>query len=119
ILNEAGVPVGVVCPGGMFGGTSVGLGGILGQDLNTPHVDAAYAVRGGLPNRQGLRLLTLDAARIMNVESRVGSIEPGKDADILILDGDPLHYRTFVQTAYVNGRVVYEKDAESFFRHLD
>lgn len=119
ILNEAGIPVGVVCPGGRFGGANIGLGGILGQDLNTPHVDAAYAVRGGLPNRQGLRLLTLDAAKIMNVADRVGSIEPGKDADILILDGDPLHYRTFVQTALVNGKVVYEKDKESFYRDLD
>lgn len=118
ILARAGVPVAVTCPGGMFGGTGVGTGGILGQDLNTPHVDAAYAVRGGLDNRKALRTLTLDAARMLGVEARLGSLEPGKDADVLILDGDPLHYATFVTTAVVNGKVVYEKAKEPLYRHL-
>ncbi len=118
LLAAAGVPVAVTCPGGMFGGTGVGTGGILGQDLNTPHVDAAFAVRGGLDNRKALRTLTLDAANIIGVGSRIGSIEAGKDADILILDGDPLHYATFVETAIVNGKVVYEKAKEPLFRHI-
>jgi len=118
LLAAAGVPVAVTCPGGMFGGTGVGTGGILGQDLNTPHVDAAFAVRGGLDNRKALRTLTLDAARILGVDRRIGSIEAGKDADILILDGDPLHYATFVETAIVNGKVVYEKAEEPLFRHI-
>ena len=60
----------------------------------------------------------MDAAKIIGADARIGSIEPGKDADILILDGDPLHYRTFVQTAIVNGKVVYEKDKEPFYRHI-
>ena len=102
----------------MFGGGGVGTGGILGQDLNTPHVDAAYAVRGGLDNRKGLRTITLDAAEMLGVDDRVGSLEAGKDADILILDGDPLHYSTFVITALVNGEVVYEKGEEALYRHI-
>ncbi len=118
ILNEAGVPVAVTPPAGRFGGPSPGTGGIMGQDLNTPHIDAAYAVRGGLDNRKALRTITLDAARIMGVEDRVGSIEVGKDADLLILDGDPLHYKTFVQVAIVNGKIVYEKDKEPFYSHI-
>lgn len=118
ILAKAGVAVAVTCPVGMFGGAGVGTGGILGQDLNTPHIDAAYAVRGGLDNRKALRTLTLDAARILGVETRIGSLEPGKDADVLILDGDPLHYATFVTTALVNGKVVYEKAKEPLYRHL-
>src|SRR5262249_40873923 len=119
ILAEAGVPVAVTCPqGGYGGGAGVTTGGIMGQDLNTPHIDAAFAVRGGMDNRKALRTLTLDAARILGVERRIGSLEPGKDADILILDGDPLHYRTFVQTAIVNGKVVYEKDKEPFYSHI-
>ena len=49
ILNEAGVAVAVTPPSGGYGGGPVlGTGGLLGQDLNTPHIDAAYAVRGGL-----------------------------------------------------------------------
>src|SRR5204863_6804282 len=113
ILSQAGVPVGITCPAGGFGGgAGVGTGGILGQDLNTPQIDAAFAVRGGLENRKALRTITLDAARCIGADARIGSIEKGKDADVLILDGDPLHYRTFVETALVNGKVVYEKDKE-------
>jgi imidazolonepropionase-like amidohydrolase len=63
-----------------------------------------------------LRTLTLDAARIAGVEDRIGSLEAGKDADLLILDGDPLSYKTFVDVAIVNGKVVYEKDKEPFYR---
>ncbi|MDA1221933.1 MAG: amidohydrolase family protein [Planctomycetota bacterium] len=119
ILHAAGVPVAVTTPSGRFGGSpSIGTGGIMGQDLNTPHVDAAFAVRGGMPNRAALRTLTLDSAKIANADRRVGSIEAGKDADILILDGDPLHYKTFVETALVNGKVVYRKDDEPFYRHI-
>jgi imidazolonepropionase-like amidohydrolase len=118
LMAKAGVPVAVTCPSGMFGGTGVGTGGILGQDLNTPHLDAAFAVRGGMDNRKALRTLTLDAARMLGVGSRIGSLEPGKDADVLILDGDPLHYATFVTTALVNGKVVYEKAKEPLFRDI-
>ncbi|MCB9876711.1 MAG: amidohydrolase family protein [Planctomycetes bacterium] len=119
ILARSGVPVAVTCPVGMFGGAGVGTNGILGQDLNTPNVDVAYAVRGGLDNRKALRTITLDAAEMLGVADRVGSIEPGKDADILILDGDPLHYATFVTTAIVNGKVVYEKGDDALYRHID
>lgn len=118
ILAAVGVPVAVTPPGGMFGGAGVGTGGILGQDLNTPHVDAAFAVRGGLDNRKALRTITLDAAKLLGVDHRIGSLEAGKDADILILEGDPLHYSTFVTTAVVNGKVVYEKDKEPLFSHI-
>lgn len=119
ILADAGVPVAVTCPSGGFGGgPSIGTGGIMGQDLNTPHIDAAFAVRGGLDTLAALRTLCADAAKAVGAEDRVGAIEPGKDADLLILDGDPLHYRTFVQIAIVNGKVVYEKDREPFYNHI-
>lgn len=113
------MPVAVTCPnGGYGGGAGVTTGGIMGQDLNTPHIDAAFTVRGGLDNRKALRTITIDAARVIGVDRRIGSLAPGKDADILILDGDPLHYRTFVQAAMVNGKVVYEKDKEPFYSHI-
>jgi hypothetical protein len=118
ILAAAGVPIAVTCPQGLMAGVGVGTGGIMGQDLNTPHLDAAFAVRGGLDNRKALRTITLDAARMIGAEHRIGSLEPGKDADVLILDGDPLHYATFVTTAIVNGKVVYEKDREPLYNHI-
>ena len=71
-----------------------------------------------MDNRKALRTITLDAAKLIGADSRIGSIEAGKDADLLILDGDPLHYRTFVTTAIVNGKVVYQKDKEPFYSHI-
>ncbi len=113
ILDEAGVPVAVISPS-----TRLSNDGIMGQDLSTLHVDAAFAVRGGLDNRKALRTITLDAAKTLGVGSRIGSIEVGKDADVLILDGDPLHYRTLVDTAIVNGKIAYERHKEPYYSHI-
>lgn len=113
ILAEVGVPVIATAPS-----ASLSLGGTYGQDLSTPTVDAAYLVRGGLENRKALRTITLDSARALGVGDRLGSVEVGKEADLLILDGDPLHYRTLVDTAIVNGKVVYERENEPFFSHI-
>ena len=41
-----------------------------------------------------------------------------KDADIIILDGDPFHYNTFVQTTIINGKVLYEKQKSTYFSHI-
>jgi hypothetical protein len=117
ILAEAGVPLAVTPPSsGYGGGPAIDTNGILGQNLLVPQVDAAFAVRAGMDERDALRTLTLDAARIAGVADRIGSLEAGKDADLLILDGDPLSYKTFVDLAIVNGKVVYEKDKEPFYR---
>ncbi len=115
ILHDAGVPVAVIPPPGRFGGSGLGLGGLLGRDLNTPFMDACFAERGGLDEEAALATITLDAARCLGVEDRIGSLEPGKDADLLILDGPPLHYKTFVEQAIVNGRVRYDRSMEPFY----
>lgn len=117
ILAEAGVPITVLPPGGMFG-SGLGTGGILGRDLNTPTLDPCFAIRGGMDEKEALCTITLYPAMMLGVDERIGSLEEGKDADLLILDGDPLHYKTFVETAIVNGKVVYEKDKEPFYRHI-
>jgi imidazolonepropionase-like amidohydrolase len=51
--------------------------------------EAMYAVELGLPKESALKALTLDAARILGVEDRLGSVVKGKDADLLVFDGDP------------------------------
>nr|WP_122012098.1 amidohydrolase [Maliibacterium massiliense] len=68
---------------------------------------AGLAAREGLGVEEGLRAITINAAEICNVAHRVGSIAPGKDADIAIFDGNPME--VFTQTRYtiINGRVVY------------
>jgi imidazolonepropionase-like amidohydrolase len=68
---------------------------------------AAWAVRHGLGPSAAVKALTLDAARLLGVADRVGSLEPGKDADLVILSGDPFDAATRVRAVYVGGKVVY------------
>ncbi len=68
--------------------------------------EAAIAAANGLPFEGALRALTLDAARILGVEKRVGSLEIGKDADLVLYDGAPFEYTTHVVGVVIDGRVV-------------
>ncbi|UCD45178.1 MAG: amidohydrolase [Candidatus Bathyarchaeota archaeon] len=69
---------------------------------------AGMAVKHGLPYDVALRAITLTPAEILGVSDRVGSIEKGKDADVRILDGDPLELRTKVEMVLIDGEVVYK-----------
>ncbi|MBI9009849.1 MAG: amidohydrolase [Tenericutes bacterium] len=69
----------------------------------------AIFVREGLDELDGLKAVTIDAARINHIEDRVGSIEVGKDADIVIWDGHPYHYMTKTKYVFVNGEVVHKQ----------
>ncbi len=100
------------------GQTSISLGGLAGRDLLTLPMEVAFAIRGGLNQDAALRSITLDAARILGVSDRIGSLEVGKDADLIITDGDLFDYRTFVQWAVVNGRIAYDKQQASYFAHI-
>ena len=55
------------------------------------------------------RAITINAAKICRVDSRVGSLEPGKDADIVITDGDPLEIFTNVCYTIIDGNVIYRR----------
>ncbi|MFA5006000.1 MAG: amidohydrolase [Candidatus Izemoplasmatales bacterium] len=65
-------------------------------------------VREGLDELSAFRAVTIDAAKIVGVAGRVGSIEPGKDADLVVWDGHPLHYLTKPALVAVNGSVVHK-----------
>jgi imidazolonepropionase-like amidohydrolase len=67
--------------------------------------EAAIAAAHGLSFRDALASITIDAARILGVENRVGSIEPGKDADLALYDGDPFEYTSRCIGVVVNGVV--------------
>lgn len=73
---------------------------------------AALAVKGGLDRAAALRGITLAAAEVLGVAARVGSLTPGKDADLVVFNGDPLHYRTRADKVLVDGRLVFERPAE-------
>jgi imidazolonepropionase-like amidohydrolase len=113
ILHEHGVPLAIVPSN-----TSISLGGLAGRDLWHLAMEAAFAVRGGLSNEDAVRAITIDAARILGVDHRVGSIEVGKDADFAIVDGDLLHYMTLVRWTVVNGRIAYDKEKEGLLDHI-
>jgi imidazolonepropionase-like amidohydrolase len=93
-------------------------GGTIGDDLLTFPLTGAYAVRGGLDEMDALKAITLWPAELLGISHRVGSIEEGKDADIIILDGHPFDYRTYVDYTILNGEIAYDKTESSFFKHI-
>ncbi len=72
-------------------------------------VQAGICVSFGLPEYEAMKAITINAARILGLDAQVGSLAPGKDADLVMYDGDPLDCRSSVVTTVVNGEVVYEK----------
>jgi imidazolonepropionase-like amidohydrolase len=72
--------------------------------------EAAIAVANGLPHNQALRALTIEAAKVLGISDRTGSLERGKDADLVIYDGDPFEYVTKAMTVIINGNVVHQSD---------
>jgi imidazolonepropionase-like amidohydrolase len=71
--------------------------------------EAAIAAANGLTFEEALGSITIDAARLLGVANRVGSLEPGKDADLALFDGDPFEYTSHVVKVIINGRVVSEE----------
>ena len=71
---------------------------------------AAMAVREGMDEAEAMKAITINAAEITGIDDRVGSIEPGKDADIAIFDGHPFEIRSKVVNTIIDGKVVYERN---------
>lgn len=71
---------------------------------------AALAVRAGMTREGALRALTLSGAEILNLQDRIGSLEPGKEADFVLLSGDPLSVYTHVLETWVEGQQVFNRD---------
>jgi imidazolonepropionase-like amidohydrolase len=65
-------------------------------------------IREGLPEERALETVTINPARILGVDDRVGSLEPGKDADFLVFDGDPWDARNKVKQTYIDGQLAAE-----------
>ncbi len=68
--------------------------------------EAALAVTYGLPYEEGLKSITLNPAKLLGIDKRVGSIEKGKDADLVLFDGDPFEYLTKISKVMIDGQWV-------------
>jgi imidazolonepropionase-like amidohydrolase len=79
------------------------------SDLRT---SAILATRYGLNPEVALESLTIHAAEILGVAGRVGSIEEGKDADLVILSGEPLQLTSNIEMVIINGHIVYKRQEE-------
>ena len=112
-LDAAGVRVSIIPSA-----ANISLSGLAGRDLMTLPMEAAFAMRGGLSSAAALRAVTLEPAMMLGVSERMGSLEVGKDADIIITDGDLFDYRSFVQWSLVNGKVAYDKATSPYFAHI-
>jgi imidazolonepropionase-like amidohydrolase len=70
--------------------------------------EAAVAAAHGLGPDRALAALTRDAAHLLAIDDRVGTLEPGKDGDLALYDGDPFEYTTHCTATVIEGEVVFE-----------
>ena len=73
---------------------------------------AAIAIKYGLSPEEALKAITINPAKLIGMENRIGSIEAGKDADLVIFDGDPFDIQTKVLKVFIDGKIVYDIDTE-------
>lgn len=127
-IREAGVPVLVHPPKARLGGATqnasletpaklkeagIPIAFQSGYEAYVPKTrvilfEAAIAAANGLSFEDTLAALTIEPAKILGLDDRVGSLEKGKDADLAIFDGDPFEYTSHVCAVVIDGRVVSE-----------
>jgi len=96
LLEQAGVQWALASSGGGFGAAN---------ERNLPY-QAGTAVAHGLSREAAIRGITLAPARILGVDDRLGSLEEGKAATLIVTTGDPLEFTTDVELAFIDGRRV-------------
>ena len=126
-IAEAGVPVSLIVidsPGGKQeaidwhpenGAALVRAGVLVGFHTDDWITDsrfftreAAMSVRAGMPRDKALEGLTIAGAKILELQDRIGSLEKGKDADFIVLSGDPLSVYTRVEQTWIDGRKLFD-----------
>jgi imidazolonepropionase-like amidohydrolase len=70
---------------------------------------AAFAVRGGMSRQGALEAVTLAGAEMLDIEDRVGTLTPGKDADLIVLSGDPFSVYSVVEQTWVEGALAFDR----------
>ncbi|MEX2300193.1 MAG: amidohydrolase [Bryobacterales bacterium] len=83
------------------------------EEIRHLNQEAAKTIKwGGLSEDEALRLVTINPAMQLKIDNRVGSIEPGKDADLVIWDGPPLSNFSKVLTTLVDGEVYFDREKD-------
>lgn len=127
-IAEAGAQASIIAldsPGGKL--EAINLLNINGRELERAGVDVAFhtddpivdsrfylrsaalGVQQGMSRQRALEALTISGARMMDIEDRVGSLEPGKDADFIVLSGDPFSVYTHVEQTWIEGEKVFDR----------
>jgi len=70
---------------------------------------AGFAVKNGMEELEAMKAITINAAEIIGIEERVGSLEVGKDADMVIFDGHPFETSGKVWMTFIDGQIVYQQ----------
>ncbi len=109
IYEEKGVPY-------IFQTSSASATGTLGSSYFW--YQAATAVKHGASEQSALAKLTLEPAKLLGIDASVGSIEVGKEADLIVLTGDPLSISTWVEFTIVGGEVVYDRSEDEKLERL-
>jgi cytosine/adenosine deaminase-related metal-dependent hydrolase len=73
---------------------------------------AALGVRAGMSREGALKALTIRGAEMLDLADRVGTLEPGKDADLIVLSGDPFSVYTKVEQTWVEGAKVFDRSLD-------
>lgn len=73
---------------------------------------AILACRQGLPQNIALQAITINPASMLRIDDRVGTLERGKDADIVVLDGPPLDINAHVKMVFVEGKLAFNADSD-------
>lgn len=76
-------------------------------------INAALAVQQGMDESEALSAITIHPAEIIGIADRVGSLEPGKDADLAVFSGEPLDYRSVPEMVVIDGEIVWQKVGDS------
>lgn len=71
---------------------------------------AAFGMREGMSRQKALESVTIANARMMDLEDRVGSLESGKDADFIVLSGDPFSVYTKIEETWINGEKIWDRE---------